>query len=65
MAKELITLDEFVQSMQGIYTSSVNESTLDESPMVYKDASEIEALIEPTVEVREHLKPIYNFKAGN
>ncbi len=65
MAKELITLDEFVQSMEGIYTSSVSESTLDESPMVYKDASEIEALIEPTVEVREHLKPLYNFKAGN
>ena len=64
-AKELITLDEFVKSMEGIYTSTVNESTLDESPMVYKDAKEIEKLISDTVEVREHLKPLYNFKAGN
>ena len=64
-AKELITLDEFVKSMEGIYTSSVNESTLDESPMVYKSAKEIETLIADTVEVREHLKPLYNFKAGN
>ena len=64
-AKELITLDEFVNSMKGIYTSSVNESTLDESPMVYKDSKEIETLISNTVEVKEHLRPLYNFKAND
>ena len=42
----------------------MNEATLDESPMVYKPAAEIEKLIAPTVEVREHLRPLYNFKAG-
>lgn len=63
-AKELISLEEFMASMDGIYSTSVNESTLDESPMVYKPAAEIEALISPTVEIREHLKPLYNFKAG-
>ena len=63
-AKELITLAEFTASMAGIYSTSVNEATLDESPMVYKPAAEIEKLIAPTVEVREHLRPLYNFKAG-
>ena len=48
-----------------IISFSVNESTLDESPMVYKSAKEIESLIADTVEVREHLKPLYNFKAGS
>lgn len=63
-AKELISLDDFINSMKGIYSSSVNESTLDESPMVYKDSKEIESLISDTIEVKEHLKPIYNFKAN-
>ena len=63
-AKSLISMDEYVKSMEGIYTTSINESTLDESPMVYKDAKEIERLIADTVEVREHLRPLYNFKAS-
>ena len=63
-AKESISLDEFVKSMEGIYTSSVNESTIDESPMAYKDAAEIESLIVDTVEIRDRLTPLYNFKAG-
>ena len=64
-AKELITLDEFVESMKNVYTSSVNESTIDESPMVYKSAAEIESLIADTVEIRDRLTPLYNFKAGS
>ena len=63
-AKKEVSMEEFRESMKGIYTTSVSEATLDESPMVYKPASEIEALIGDTVEVREHLIPIYNFKAG-
>ena len=63
-AKESISLDEFVKSMEGVYTSSVNESTIDESPMAYKDAAEIESLIVDTVEIRDRLTPLYNFKAG-
>lgn len=62
-AKENIDYDVFKESMNGIYTSSVCRSTLDESPQAYKDASEIERLIVPTVEIVEHLKPLYNFKA--
>ena len=64
-SKELITLDEFVKSMKGIYSTSINESTIDESPMVYKDSKEIELLISDSVEVKEYLLPVYNFKAGS
>ena len=63
-AKETVSLDEFRQSMEGIYTTSVNASTLDESPMVYKPMDEIVANIEDTVEILKIIKPIYNFKAA-
>lgn len=63
-AKEMVSLDEFRQSMEGIYTTSVNQSTIDESPMVYKPIDEIVNNIENTVEIVKIIKPIYNFKAG-
>ena len=49
--------------MKNIYTSSINESTLDEAPDAYKPANEIKSLIGDTVEIIHHLKPVYNFKA--
>lgn len=64
-AKEVVSLDEFIQSMEGIYTTSVNQSTIDESPMVYKPIDEIVENIKDTVEIVKIIKPIYNFKAGN
>lgn len=63
-AKETVSLEEFKESMEGIYTTSVNISTLDESPMVYKSMDEIVANIEDTVEILKIIKPIYNFKAS-
>ena len=63
-AKNYFTVDEFKANMEGIYSSSVGASTLDESPMVYKPMDEIIRLIEPTVEIEKIIKPIYNFKAG-
>lgn len=63
-AKETVSLEEFRQSMEGIYTTSVNMSTLDESPMVYKSLDEIVTNIKDTVEVLKIIKPIYNFKAA-
>lgn len=63
VAKKEVSLDEFKKSMKGIYSSSVNESTLDESPMAYKGLGDILDNIEDTVEVIAVLKPIYNFKA--
>lgn len=49
--------------MDGIYTTSVNESTIDESPMVYKPIEEIIENISDTVNILQIIKPIYNFKA--
>lgn len=63
-AKETVSLEEFEQSMQGIYTTSVNRSTIDESPMAYKPIEEIVANIQDTVEIVKFIKPIYNFKAS-
>lgn len=63
-AKETVSLEEFEQSMQGIYTTSVNQSTIDESPMAYKPIEEIVANIQDTVEIMKIIKPIYNFKAS-
>lgn len=63
-AKETVSLEEFQQTMEGIYTTSVNVSTLDESPMVYKPMDEIVENIEDTVEILKIIKPIYNFKAA-
>lgn len=63
-AKEQLSLDEYKKSMEGIYTTSVNNSTLDEAPMAYKALADIIGVIEESVDVLEVLKPIYNFKAG-
>lgn len=64
VAKEEITMSSFKESMHGIYSSSISESTLDESPMAYKNAEMIKNLIADTVEILDEAKPIYNFKAG-
>ena len=63
-AKESITLEAFEHSMEGIYTTSVNTSTIDESPMAYKPMEEILENIKDTVEVIKLIKPVYNFKAS-
>lgn len=63
-AKELFTEDEYRKAMEGIYTTSANLSTIDESPMAYKPMEEIMRLIEPTAEIRKVIKPAYNFKAA-
>lgn len=63
-AKETFTVSEFKKQMEGIYTTSVGRSTLDECPMAYKGMEDIVDNIEPTVTVDAVIKPIYNFKAG-
>lgn len=62
-AKECISLDEFEKSMQGIYTTSVNLSTIDESPMAYKNIDEIISNIGDTVDIIKIIKPVYNYKS--
>ena len=63
-AKEQLDLDEYRREMSGVYTTSVNESTLDEAPMAYKSLDDIIDVISDAVDVIEVLKPIYNFKAN-
>ena len=63
-AKESVSLEEYKKSMDGIFTTSVNASTIDESPMAYKTMDEIIGNIKDTVEIVDIIKPIYNFKAN-
>lgn len=62
-AKESLDIDEYRKAMEGIYTTSVNENTIDEAPMAYKPLGDIIDVIRESVDVIEVLKPIYNFKA--
>ncbi len=63
-AKEQFSMEEYRMEMEGIFTTSVNESTLDESPMAYRRIDEILDAIEPTANVDDILTPVYNFKAS-
>ena len=63
-AREQLSVEEYAEQMEGIYTSCVGMRTIDEAPMAYKDGSMIERLIAPTAEIIRHLKPVYNYKAG-
>ena len=62
--KEL-TMKEYIKTMEGIYTTSVNENTLDEAPMAYKSIDDIIDVIRESVDVIDVMKPIYNFKASD
>ena len=62
-AKELINLEEYELSMNGIYSTSVCQSTLDEAPQAYKPMEEIIEAIKPTVDIIDIIKPEYNFKS--
>lgn len=65
-AREKLSVSEFKQTMAeaGIWSSSVNEATLDESPMAYKSMDHILENIDPTARVERIIKPVYNFKAN-
>ncbi len=63
-SKELFTVEEYQNEMKGIYSTSIGQSTLDESPMAYKPMEQIIEKIQPTVKVEKIIKPIYNFKTG-
>lgn len=64
-ACKTISMADFEASMSGIYSESVNEFTLDESPMAYKPAAEIIANIGDTVTIDSIIRPVFNFKASN
>ena len=64
MAKKEIDMEAYRASMEGIYTTSVSEYTIDESPMAYKSVDDIVGVIGDTVEIVDIIKPVYNFKAA-
>lgn len=63
-AESSFTLSEFKKQMEGIYTTSVVQDTIDESPMAYKPMEEILNNIGDTIVVERVIRPIYNFKAS-
>lgn len=64
-AKRQLTVESFKESMEGIFSTTVDQSTIDEAPAAYKDAAGIIENIQETVEVVEIVKPVYNFKASD
>ena len=63
-AKEALSMEAYKEAMAGIYTTSVNEKTLDEAPMAYKSIDAIIDVIADTVDIIDIMKPVYNFKAS-
>ena len=59
-----LSLDDYKETMKGIYSTSIDDSTLDEAPMAYKSLDDIIDVIRDSVDVIDIMKPIYNFKAS-
>ena len=64
-AQASLSMDQYRETMKGIYTTSINENTLDEAPMAYKSLEDIIDVIKESVEVIDVMKPIYNYKASD
>lgn len=64
-AREKVALEDFKKSMEGIWSSLVLQATVDESPFAYKDSEEIIECVKDTVDIVEHIKPLYNRKASD
>lgn len=62
-AKSTLSLEEYKQTMEGIYTTCVGNATLDEAPMAYKSLEDIIDVIRDSVDIIEVMKPLYNFKS--
>ena len=63
-ARDVIEMEDYRKSMEGIYTTSVSTATLDEAPMAYKSLEDIIDVIEESVDVIEILRPVFNYKAS-
>ena len=64
-ARDTLSMEEYRRTMEGVYTTSVNEHTLDEAPMAYKSLADIIDVIRESVDIIDVMKPIYNFKASD
>lgn len=61
-ARKNVDLNEYVDSMRGIYSSCVGRKSVDEAPQAYKDSNKTLDLVRQTVDVERIVKPVYNFK---
>ena len=64
-ARASLDMEAYREAMAGIYTTSVNEETLDEAPMAYKSLEDIVEVIRDSVDILDIMKPVYNFKASD
>lgn len=64
-ARKNISMDDYAVTMQNVYSTSVNHSTIDESPQAYKDTDEIKSLIADTCDVLYVMPSKINIKAGS
>ena len=62
-AMKSLSMDEYRKTMEGVYTTSISEGTLDEAPMAYKSLEDIIDVVAESVDIIEVMKPVYNFKA--
>lgn len=63
-ARAQIDLDDYKESMKGVYSSTVCDGTLDEAPSAYKPSEEIVELVKDTVQIEKRIFSVYNFKAA-
>lgn len=64
-ARETLNVEDYAKDMEGIYTTSVGQATLDEAPSAYKPIGDILEAVKESVDILDILKPIYNFKASD
>ena len=64
-AREMLSMEDYRAAMEGIYTTSVNEATIDEAPFAYKSIEDILDVMQESVDIIDIMKPIYNFKASD
>jgi RNA-splicing ligase RtcB len=63
-AFDRLSMEEYREQMKGVFTTSVREKTLDESPMAYKSTESIVNRIAPTADITLRVASVYNFKAN-
>ena len=61
-AKRTVSMQDYKDSMKDVYSTCVTNNTIDESPFAYKPMEEIIKHIKDTVDIKNVIKPIYNFK---
>jgi RNA-splicing ligase RtcB len=61
-AKQELSMDNFEEDMDGIYSESIRREVLEEAPRAYKDVEKIIESLKKTAEPKEHLEVVHNIK---